>query len=48
MATLYKYGNTGTYAELTRTNMNHGVAYRTRALTNNSNKGVNWSVAPGD
>lgn len=48
MATLYKYGNTGTYAELTRTNMNHGLTYRTRALSGTSNKGVNWSVAPGD
>lgn len=48
MATMYRYGTGAIYEEIERTNMNHGMAYRTRALTNNSNKGINWSVAPGD
>ena len=48
MATMYRYGNTGIYTELTRTNMNYGLNHTMRTLNSASNKGVNWSVAPGD
>lgn len=48
MATMYRYGTVSTYEELTRVNMNHGLTYSTRALNGTSDKGVSWSVAPGD
>ena len=48
MATMYKYGDTGIYTELTGSNMNYGIAYSTRALENASNKGMTWNVTPGD
>ena len=48
MATMYRYGTVSTYKELTRVNMDRGLSYSTRALNGTSNKGVSWSVAPGD
>lgn len=48
MATMYKYGDTAVYTQLTRTNMNYGLTASSRALKTATNKGVQWPVSPGD